>query len=568
MVSSARTRLLRFLMILSCLGLIGRLAWIQSVRADEILRRAEQSRLITQEVAPQRGTIRDRNGEILAFSAPAYAVYASPKQMNAQEKAEAASLLGSILQVPPDSLQAKLDEAPDSGYLLLQPSITVEQKIAIEKKHPFGTWVETKVQRSYPHRFLANQVLGYVDAAGHGQYGLEARYDAELSGKPGHIVGEFTYEKTPIEGTVAEQVPPVPGRHLILALDAGLQRQAEHMLETVVKEEDAKRAAMLVMDVRTGELLVMAMRPAADPGDRSTWGDPIDFDRINNWTVTTLSPGSIFKVVTTAAALEEQAITLKTTFLDSGKVVIDGWTIRNWDKEIHTNPKPVTIAELLQQSSNVGMIQVGNRLGKAKFLKHLENFGFMEKTGIDLSDEGSAYYGDIPFDKKRDVDWANMYIGQHLQVTPVQMITAVAAVANGGYLVQPHLARSLQDDAGQTLWTAPTAPRHQVISTATAREMQGLLKDVVAKGSGNRGQPAGYTAAGKTGTAEKFTDGIRQARMLATFAGFAPADDPRIAVLVLIDEPKGEGYGGQVAAPLFAEMVPNVLKSLGVSPEE
>jgi cell division protein FtsI/penicillin-binding protein 2 len=565
-LQKGRITFLRTAVVLAIAVLVSRLFWVQVVKAEEIARRTEEMRLTRQTVTPVRGAIFDRNMVPLAVSVPSYLVVADQIQMQDSDEPVVASKLAPLLSMKPEEILKKLRDNPDSGYIPLKGNLNLAQKEQVEALNLRGIAVVQQVQRSYPQKSLANQVLGYL-ADGKGAAGLEARYDKELSGEPGYVVAEFTYNNIPIESTIKEKRDPVPGRNLVLTLDASLQRLAEAKLDEVIKQYEAKRALVMAMDVQTGEILVMAMRPGADPGDRKTWGDPVDYARLNNWAVTPMSPGSIFKPITTAAALEEGAITLSTTFIDKGEMWIDGWRLSNWDGYVSPNPAPMTVAELLQRSSNVGMVQVGERLGRQKFENYLKGFGFLEKTGIDLDYEESANFGTTSFAQKSNIDWANMYIGQHLEVTPVQMITAIAAIANGGHLVQPHVVREIRDPDGTVVWTAPTTPKRTVISPETAKEVRELMISVIEKGTAKAAQPKGYSVGGKTGTAQKFENGRMKDRMLADFVGFAPAQKPQVVMLVMVDEPKGQGYGGIVAAPIFAELMPHVMRAVGVAPD-
>jgi len=281
--------------------------------------------------------------------------------------------------------------------------------------------------------------------------------------------------------------------------------------------------------------------------------------------VTPLPPGSSFKTVTTSIALEEGLLGLDTLISDTGQLQIDGWTIWNWDRVVPVEPRAMTIAELLQTSSNVGLIQVGQRIPHETFRRYLQAYGFTEPTGLDFPHE-SAATGLSGWEEKREIDWANMYIGQHLEVTPLQMVRAAAVFANGGKLVQPHLVREAREADGQVAWSAPTEPLRTVISPQTAAEMRQLMVSVIEENYTQARVP-GYTAGGKTGTAQKFEGGREKDRGLGDFLGFAPASDPQVAMFILVDEPKPPGYGGTIAAPLFSELMGATLRTLGVPPD-
>jgi cell division protein FtsI/penicillin-binding protein 2 len=571
MVNKGRLRFLGVFVTVFLLIVCGRLTWIQVVKAQEITAKSEAMRVQTKTINTLRGKIMDRNLKTMAQSIPYYVLRANHLQITTEkDENRVADELAPILGKTRDQILKLLHDNPSNGYIKVQDQVTLAQKQQIDNVKPAlpGLWFEDYSTRIYPGRAMANQVLGYMNPDGAGGDGLEKFYNEYLSGKPGYVRAEFTIGNTPMENTIKDQVDPVPGQDLVLTIDMGLQKLVEDKLDAVVKEQDAKRALGIVMDIHTGEILVMAMRPGADPADRKTWGDPVDWGRIKNWAAgESMSPGSIFKQVTTSAALEEHAITLTTPFIDKGYLPLNGCTITNWDGYTDPNPTPVTIDVLLQHSSNVGLTQVGQRVGHDNFVKYLKAFGFMETTGIDLPYEEGAK-GLENFDKKGECDWANMSIGQHLEVTPIQMITAAAAVANGGNLVQPHLVRERRDPDGKVVWTAPTSYKRQVISPETAKEMRDLMVSVIEKGTAGAAMMKEYTTGGKTGTAQKFENGKMKDRMLADFVGFAPASNPQYEMLLMVDEPKGQGFGGMIAAPAYGELMPQVLHALGVPPDK
>ncbi|MEW8979532.1 MAG: penicillin-binding transpeptidase domain-containing protein [Symbiobacterium sp.] len=564
-----RAKLLRTLMVAALLAMIGRLAWFEVMNAEDVLARAEARRLQEASYPPVRGALLDRSGRPLAVSIPQRDVVASPYHMEARNFARVAEVLARLLGVDAASLEQQLRENEDSQYLVLARGIDLETAEKIQAEALPGIALTETSKRVYPQGEVANQVIGYLNAEGVGVYGIEAQYEEALRGKEGYIRAELTYDNAPIVGTIQTITPAEDGLTAVLTIDAYLQQVFEEALDEVIEKEDAKRALAIAMDVHTGEILAMAMRPGANLNDRSTWvkeDGTLDAERLTNWAVTPLPPGSSFKTVTTAIALEEGLLDLNTLIPDSGQLEIDGWTIWNWDRAVPLEPRLMTIAELLQTSSNVGLIQVGQRIPHETFQRYLQAFGFTEPTGIDFPHE-SAANGLSNWEEKREIDWANMYIGQHLEVTPLQMVRAAAVYANGGKLVRPHLVRELRDAGGNVVWTAPTDPVRTVISEQTAAEVRELMVSVIEKAYRQAKVP-GYTAGGKTGTAQKFEGGVEKERGLGDFLGFAPASNPRVAMFVLIDEPKPPGYGGTIAAPLFAKLMPEVLRSLGVPPDD
>lgn len=568
MKSNGRIIVTTLLVTAGLLGMAGRLAYIMVEQAPKINQLAEDMRLVERKIPAIRGSILDRNGVPLAVSYPVYDVVANPLLMKEADEDEAVMKLPEILGVPAETIRQLLVENADRGYVPIKKGLAPREQEAIRSLKIEGIDVVERFVRDYPQGTVANHVVGFMNPEDtEGEYGLEAYYEKELAGTPGWVAAEWTGNGIPIEGTVASRIDPVPGRNLVLTIDASLNREAEKLLAKVVKEEDAKRALVIAMDVETGEILVMAMVPGADPGDRNTWGDPLEQDRVYNWAVEPLSPGSIFKPLTIAAALDAGAITTETVFYDKGWVEIDGWRIYNWTFETTDNPKPETAKELLARSSNIGLIQIGQRMGYQTFAEFLARFGFMEKSGIDFPGDRAAL-GVENLEEKRAIDWANMFIGQHIEPTPIQVIRAHAAIANGGYLVTPHLVREIRDAEGNVVWRAPTEKGRQAISAETAAEVREMMVYVIEEGTSRAAKPKGYTVGGKTGTAQKFEGGRMKDRMTATFTGFIPADKPRVQVLVMVDEPRGAGYGGVVAAPIFRELAPKIMQTLGIPPEQ
>jgi cell division protein FtsI/penicillin-binding protein 2 len=563
MLGGTRVRVLRGLVVFALMVIISRLVWVQVVKADEIVAKSDDIRLTKQDLKPVRGNIVDRNLMPMAITVPTYKVVANQLQIESRDEPKVADALAEALGISRDELLKLLRDHPSSGYIPLKSGLTLQQKDQVEQLNLLGISTEMEQNRQYPAKSLAGQIIGYTQD-GKGAAGLELQYDEQLGGAPGHVVAEFTYGNTAIESTIKEKVEPVPGRTLVLGIDTTLQKLAEDKLDEVIKKEDAKRGAIMVMDIHTGEMLVMAMRPGADPGDRKTWGDPINFALLKPWVVTPLPPGSVFKMITSSAALEERAITLSTTFIDKGYLKLNGCTITNWDGFTTPNPEPQAIDRLMQRSSNVGLVQVGMAQTHDNFVKYLQGFGMLEKTGIDLDYEEGPNLGP-PFAEKRECDWANMFIGQHAEYTPLQMITAAAAIANGGTLLQPHLVREMRDPDGKVVWTAPVVQKRQVISSQTAKEVRDIMVSVIEKAY-PQAKPKGYTAGGKTGTAQKFANGKIADRGVANFIGFAPAENPQVVMMVTIDDPRPPGYGGVISAPVFGELMPHVLRSLGIAP--
>lgn len=566
-----RARINQFrLFVLFCLVvIIGRLVWIQGVKAEEIV--ALGDRRMGMELTPLRGAIVDRNGRSLAVSVPVWTIVADAPRIGKEELPELAALLGPLLGLEPAAIQKRIAEDPLNGYIKLKERLdfaTADQvQKAVQKAKLDGIAAIPDAVRQYPQGATSLNILGYLDSESKGAAGLELSYERQLRGEPGYVKAELTQSNTPISGTVAQYVPSEPGLDLVLALDLPLQEQFERKMDAVVKEQEAKRALAIAMDVHTGEILAMAQSPRESITNRANWN--LTNLAMQNWAIADVKPpGSIFKVLTSAIALEERSITPQTLIGDDGKITISEVTLFNWDQYVPATPKPSTLSELMQRSSNVGLIKVGQSIDRERFVDYLKQFGLLQRTGIDLPGEIGPVLGEKPFPDKYDVDWANMYIGQHIEYTPIQVMTAIASVANGGYLVQPHLVKEVRNPAGQVVEAKSALPRRSVITEETAKEVQSIMIDVIEKGY-RHAKPEGYLAGGKTGTAQLVDPktNLLMERPLADFIGFAPANNPQVMLMIMIDEPKPPGYGGQIAAPVFAELMPKVMQSIGIPPD-
>lgn len=554
--------------VLLCLAvIIGRLVWIQGVKAQEIVALGDRRQGL--ELTPIRGAIVDRAGRNLAVSVPVWTIVANSMQIDEEMRKKVGQYVAPILGMESADIVKRLAAEPLNGNIKLKERVDFAtadkvQKMVAEKALD-GILAVPDAIREYPQGATSLNLLGYLDNESRGAAGLERFYEKQLRGEPGWVKAELTETHTPISGTVAGYVPSEPGLDLVLSVDISLQQQYERRLDALVKEQDAKRALAIAMDVHTGEILALAQSPRESITNRANWND-LGSLAFKNWAIEDVKPpGSIFKTITSSIALEERGLTPQTLIGDDGKITIGTDTLFNWDQYVPAVPKPSTLSELMQRSSNVGLIKVGQTVKRDRFIDYLEQFGLFEPTGIDLPGEIGPV-GAEDFDEKRDIDWANMYIGQHIEYTPIQVLTAIASVANGGYLVQPHLVKEVRNPAGQVVEAKSAQPRRNVITEETAKEVQSIMVDVIEKGY-PQAKPKGYLAGGKTGTAQLFENGKMKDRSLADFVGFAPANNPQVLLMIMVDEPKGLGYGGQIAAPVFAELMPMAMQAVGIPPE-
>ncbi|MDQ0286319.1 stage V sporulation protein D (sporulation-specific penicillin-binding protein) [Desulfofundulus luciae] len=553
---SRRLGILLLMALLAFSYLIARLFLVQIVWGGQLRREATEIRTRDIILQPNRGNIYDRHRNPLVTSVPAYSIYAHPDQI--KDPGSTADKVAAILGVRRDEVYKKL--AGRGPFVWLGHGVDFDRARKLQGISGLG-FIESST-RFYKQGNLAAALLGFVGDDNQGLNGLEKSYDAELRGTPGKMVLEIDAQgrQIPQSGVVVQ--PSEAGNNLILTLDQTIQYYVERELDRIVSAYQPKWAAILVMDPKTGEILAMGSRPTFDP---SRWQKfPREVWEKNPVTLYTYEPGSTFKMITAAAALEEGVVRPTDWFNDPGYAVVNGRRIYCWDRKGHG---PQSFGQAVGNSCNPVFVQVGLKLGKERFYKYVRGFGFGTPTGIDLPGEESGVV--LPEQRASELDLATMAIGQSIAVTPIQLLTAVSAIANGGYLMQPHVVRAVEDASGKTVREISPRVIRQVISRDTARQLAGLLEKVVLEGTGKRALVEGYRVAGKTGTAQvPGPGGYVEGKYVASFAGFAPAGNPRIAALVVVGEPRGQEYhGGEVAAPAFGAVVRDTLRYLGV-PED
>lgn len=545
--------LLLFSLIFSFL-LLGRVFWIQFVRGDELKERALNQWTSDVPVEPKRGTVYDRNKNPLAISATVDTVVASPPDIKDIETT--ANLLSTALNMDREELEETLREAKNKkkGAIYIKRKITEEESETVRNLKLSGIYFTKEHKRFYPERNLCSHVLGFTGIDSQGLDGIELVYEKYLKGTPGRIVSEKDALSRKLPFGVDKYIPPEDGLDLVLTIDKIIQHFAERELEKALAEHNAKRGTIIVMDPKTGEILAMTNKPDYDPNNYG------EFSQIlwRNAAVSDVyEPGSTFKIVTASAALEEGVARPEDKFYDPGYAMVSGVRIGCW---YHGGHGSQTFIQLLENSCNPGFVELGMKLGKDRFMKYIKGFGFGEVTGIDLPGEAR---GILDPSKVGPVELATITFGQGISVTPVQLITALSTIANDGKLVQPHVAKAIVDKEGNTVQEFSPAPLRQVVSYETAQEMKKILESVVTNGTGGRGKVESFRVAGKTGTAEKYSPG----KYVVSYMGFAPVDDPKLAILVIIDEPTGGLiYGGTIAGPVFQKVMADSLNYLGIEP--
>lgn len=556
-----RKRITILLILVSMLlfALVARLAWIQFVMGNDLIIKAIENRTRDVPIEAKRGTIYDRNGKELAVSISADSVYVTPKLV--KKPRETAQKVAEVLGLNEEKVYKIITKKSRHEWIQHKADATKVKKLKELQLAGIGTVDQTR--RYYPNENLASHLLGFVQLVDNiGGNGIELTYDSILKGIPGKMVKEYDAGGREIPGAIHRRIEPVDGNSLYLTIDETIQHFVERELDKVVETYKPKHTSIIVMDPKTGQILAMGNRPDFNPNKyaefpQETW---------RNFAVSdAYEPGSTFKVVTASAGLEEGVVRPKDQFYDPGFIEVLGNRVKCWKAGGHGAQ---TFAEVVQNSCNPGFINVGLRLGVEKFMEYVEAYGFGKKTGISLPGEATGIL--VPTKRATNLDLATMSIGQSNAVTPIQLITAMSAIANGGQLMKPQLVKEITNAKGEEIEQPKPEKVRQVISKETAEEMHNILESVVAQGSGSKGFIEGYRAAGKTGTAQKAgpKGGYVSGKYVASFCGFAPANNPKIAVLVIIDEPQGAVYyGGQIAAPIFGAVAGDILKYMGVPPQ-
>jgi cell division protein FtsI (penicillin-binding protein 3) len=545
-----RIRLFLAALVVAFGVLLLRAAWLQGVRAESLSRLARTQHREEVTIPAARGTIYDRTGVQLALGEQATTVYANPHQIvNVRAAAAAAAR---TLGLDEDALVAKLaDRAHGFVYVARQADARKAKTLQRLKIPGFGFYPEER--RSYPLGSVAAQVLGYVGVDDTGLAGLEVELDRTLAGR----AGRETVVTDPAGRTidVVANRPAVEGRNVYLTLDQTIQANAEAVLRDTVRKWGARNATAIVLDPRTGAILAMAVQPGFDANAFPQ--APRDLQR-NRGVTDTYEPGSTFKLITVGAALSEGLVAPSTRFTLPYSIQVADRVVHDAEERGTVN---YSVAQILAHSSNVGAITLAELLGKDRLASWISRFGFGSKTGIDFPGESQGIV--LPKDKWSGSTIGNVPIGQGIAVTPVQMASAYAAIANHGVWSRPHLVEHV-DGGGR-----PSLHRRRLVSRQVAGELMTMLKDVVAEGTGTYAAIPGYQVAGKTGTAQKPDPhgGYSSDKYVASFVGIVPASRPRLVVLVAVDEPHGAIWGGVVAAPAFQEIARFDLQYLEVPPD-
>lgn len=534
--------------------IVGKLFYIQVLSSDSF---SSNNYLLTSRIEPVRGTIVDRNGEPLALNQSKYTLYAEPK--NIEHPYEIIKKIDEVLQIGEATLEARLDMS--KVWVPLDRNVTREQKDLIDKEKLLGLGFDEESKRFYPEASSAAHILGFVgkDSEGDdiGYFGVEGYYDRDLSGLPGILKSERDILGRPIAIGTQDRLKGENGRKLVLTIDKTTQNIAKKKLRDAIDTYKAKSGCVTIADPNTGEILALTCLPDFDP---DSYGE-FTQETLKNPVISDIfEPGSIFKPLVVAAALEEKAIKPETTVNEKGPVKIGKYYIKTWNDEYNGI---LTISEILQNSSNVGMVYIGEKLGNKKLLEYIsDKFGFGEETGIDLQGEVPA-----PIRTKwYDVDYATATFGQGIAVTQIQMITAFSSIVNGGHLMKPYIVKEMISENGDVDEITPKEIR-RVISEKTSNQVKEMLRETVEHGEVHWDVPKGYKIGGKTGTAQIAVQGTYDAsKTNASYIGFVPYDKPQFIALVTLHQPETSPWASETAALLFFDIANELIVEYNIAP--
>lgn len=535
-----------------------RLFFIQVVKGEEYQKMALPQWTLDVSLSGKRGYIFDRNGKVLAENASVSKISVIPKEIPDSKRQVVAETLASILGLDRQKVLERISNK-NLQEVLIAKQVDEEKAKAILRLNIDGVIVSEDMKRFYPEGTLACHVLGFTGIDNQGLDGIELVFDNFLRGIPGKSTTPMDAIGRKIDTGEEEYFEPLPGYNVVLTIDETIQHFAEKALnQAMVHSKPSKGAVAIVMDPKTGEILALANRPNFDPNDPFEGPEEEWYRRWRNKAISdSYEPGSVFKTITASAALEEKVVSLHEQFYCPGYTTVAGHRINCW--ATHGSEDFV---KGVQNSCNVVFVTVGQRLGVEKLYKYIRDFGFGKTTGILLPGEAPGLV--LSEERVGPVELATNSFGQGIAVTPLQMITAVAAIANGGKLMQPQIVKAIVDSKGKVVKEFKPKIVRRVISKETSATMREILKSVVAEGTGKAGYIEGFDVAGETGTTEKYMPG----KYVASFVGFAPADDPKVIVLVVIDEPNNPEthFGSQLAAPVVKSILDDTLKYLEVQP--
>ena len=570
-----RTGVIGFLILLAFALVILRLFWLQIITGNELARRSVRQTTGEEKVYSPRGSILDRNGEELAVSIMSKSLYVDPQQMDDNpelwargEKPKrdprrlAADLLAPVLKMKADELFA--DFSSEGRFLWIKRAMEPDEADAVRqiiKENKFsGLHFLQESKRYYTKNSMAAHVLGFVGIDDNGLSGIEWALDSLIKGAENRKSEILDALGRPIAESGFNSATPPEMATVYLTIDNKMQYVLEKGLDDAIAKTHAKSAAVILMNPHTGEILGMASRPTYDPNKFSEY----PMDALKNRAISIIyEPGSVFKPIVGCAGLSENLVTPNTPFYDGGAFNVADRTIRNWDGG---SLGAITFTDVIKFSVNTGMADLGMKLGGQKLTDYTKKFGFGKATGIELPGEEDGILYDP--EEMRLPDIATMSIGQGVAVSPLQMLRAICAIANGGELVKPYIVQKVVTPEGKVLMEGKKQVVRRVITEEVAEQMRYMMEQVVSDGGGKTARIQGYKIAGKTGTAEKLSEngGYAAGVYIASFVGFVPSDSPQYAMLIMLDSPQGAFYGSQVSAPVFRDTLQQILVAQGIQP--
>lgn len=532
---------------------------IAVISHNQFAEAAIKQQVANKEILPERGEILGDSNERLATNIIKYAVLVVPK--NVKNKQQFVEILAPAIGMGAGDLMALINN--DKLYIPpVKRGLTEDEAERVRKLNLVGALVVPESYRFYPEGQLAAQVLGFVNADGMGQYGLEGFYDDVLRG----FRGAISFERDPKGRAIslAEQLAPAKdGTSLVITLDRNLQFMVEEYLSAAIQRFSADSGSIVVINAQNGEIMAMASSPAFDPNSYKDIGKNQNLF-LNPVTQSTWEPGSVIKPLAMAAAINEGLLQPDTTETFGNSIVVDGWTINTAQNKTFGRQ---TMTQVLENSDNVAMVWVADKLGNQKYYDYLKNYGFDDKTGVDLQGEADPQV--LPLKEWRNINRATMAFGQGIALTPLQLVAAYAALGNGGKLYWPHLVKEFVTADGSRHKVAPKEVR-QVVSKETSDKITAMLVSVVERGHGKRARVQGYKVAGKTGTAQvpSASGGYEEDKHIGSFCGFAPAGNPLFAMCVKLDTPRNVDWAEASAAPVFGEVAAWILSNYNIKPAE
>ena len=553
-----------FVIVILCSFLLSaRLVYLMVIKADHYAKKAKEVQQRERAIKAERGKIYDRNGILIAANKPVSTISVIHNQI--KDKETVIRNLSVLLDIDEEKVRKRVEKKSSREKI----KSNVEKNISdqIRKLNMAGVMVDEDYKRYYPYGSLASKVIGFAGGDNQGILGLEATYDSMLAGQDGSILTSTNARGIEIEGAVENRIEPVAGNDLYCSLDVNLQKFAQQEADKVMKAKKAKNVRIIMMNPQDGQIYAMVNLPEFDLNDPYKTDQKVQLSEKgtqdylnqkwrNHCVSDTYDPGSTFKVITAASALEANVVKLNDTFQCPGYKVVEDRRIRCHKTTGHGTE---TFVQGVQNSCNPVFMEVGARLGTERLFQYLQKFGVLEKTGIDLSGEAAT----IMHQKKNvgAVELATMTFGQSFQLTPLRLLTSVSAVINGGRLVTPHVGVCMENIQQSYVRKLKYKEKADVLSSQTSETMKEILASVVSEGSGKKAAVSGYDVGAKTGTSEKLPRSSN--KYIASTLGFAPAKNPIVLAIVLIDEPEGIYYGGQIAAPVISKLLDNALPYLG-----